>query len=113
MIAKRDGMIDWNKPARAVHDHARGMTPWPGAFTFAPERICVHRTRVHDASARPGAPPGTVVGIGADAIVVACETGAVALLELQRESKRKMDAATFVRGLGWAVGKRLGEESGA
>ena len=33
LLEKKDGQIDWNRPAQQVHDHVRGMTPWPGAFT--------------------------------------------------------------------------------
>src|SRR5271155_5114992 len=35
VLKKEDGRIDWAKSARQVHDHVRGMSPWPGAFTRA------------------------------------------------------------------------------
>jgi methionyl-tRNA formyltransferase len=49
MLEKEMGRIDFAKPARAVHDHVRGMTPWPGAFTASRGKtLKVHATRVTD-----------------------------------------------------------------
>ncbi|HEX3343297.1 MAG TPA: methionyl-tRNA formyltransferase, partial [Polyangiaceae bacterium] len=61
MLAKDRGRIEWSKTARQVHDHVRGMSPWPGAFTSARGKaLKVHATRVVDGTA-VGAAPGQVV----------------------------------------------------
>jgi methionyl-tRNA formyltransferase len=98
MIKKEDGALDFAQDAQAVHDRARGLYPWPGAFTaLAGRRIKVHVTRVVEAGSRLGE-PGVVLSAAADGIVVACGSGAVRLVELQLEGKRRMDAAAFLAG---------------
>lgn len=98
MIKKEDGALDFNDSAQAVHDRARGFYPWPGAFTaLAERRIKLHVTRVVEREGRL-AEPGSVLSADASGIVVACGQGAVRLLELQLDGKRKMDAGAFLAG---------------
>jgi methionyl-tRNA formyltransferase len=98
MIKKEDGALDFTHSAQAVHDRARGFYPWPGAFTaLASRRIKVHVTRVAETQGKLGE-PGVVLGADSHGILVACGSGAVRLLELQLEGKRRMDAAAFLAG---------------
>jgi methionyl-tRNA formyltransferase len=98
MIKKEDGALDFAQSAQAVHDRARGFYPWPGAFTaLAARRIKVHVTRVAEREGTLGV-PGTVLRADASGIVVACGSGAVRLVELQLEGKKRMDAAAFLAG---------------
>jgi methionyl-tRNA formyltransferase len=88
--------IDWSRPAQAVHDHIRGLSPFPGAWCELaidgkPTRLKVLRTTV----AAGSAPPGTVID---DALTIACGEGAVRILELQRAGRQAMKAADFLRG---------------
>src|SRR5207302_9626601 len=78
-IAKNETRIDWARPWKAVHDHCRGLSPFPGAWFELPGagRIKVLRTT---RSERSGA-PGTVLD---DRLTIACGAGAVRLLEVQR-----------------------------
>jgi methionyl-tRNA formyltransferase len=108
-IAKDDGRIDWSLRARAVHDHVRAMSPWPGAFTTsAGGRVRVHRTSVVAESDRAGE-PGTLVRAARDGARVACGEGTIAIEELQLDGKRRMTAAEALPGLRWRVGLVLGE----
>ena len=96
-IEKAEARIDWSKPAEDVHNHIRGLSPFPGAwFELAlngqPVRVKAIRSTLADFSAAPGT-------IGKD-LTVACGTGAVRLITVQREGKGAMDAATFLRGVG-------------
>jgi methionyl-tRNA formyltransferase len=96
-IEKAESRIDWSRPARAVHDHVRGLSPFPGAwfeadFGRGPERIKVLRT----AMAMGDAPPGARL---ADDLTVACGDGAVRLVEVQRAGKGPMTADEFLRGV--------------
>jgi methionyl-tRNA formyltransferase len=105
-LDKSETGIDFTRPAAEVHNHVRGLSPFPGAWFAAggdrPERIKVLRTRL-----APGAgPPGTV--LDAAALTVACGKGAVELVELQRAGKRPMAAAELVRGFPLRPGMRLG-----
>lgn len=110
ILKKGDGRIDWGAPARAVHDHVRGMSPWPGAFTTARGKLLkVHATRVTDAPAG-GAPkpPGTVVLADKSRVVVACADRAVELVRVQLEGKRAVTASEWFGGRGVAEGDVLG-----
>jgi methionyl-tRNA formyltransferase len=102
-IEKGEAGIDFTRPAAQVHNHVRGLSPFPGAW-FAVgergERIKVLRTRIAAASGAPGTLLDT-------ALTVACGEGAVQLLELQRAGKRPMAAAEFLRGFPLRPGMRL------
>ena len=100
-IDKGETRIDWTKPAKAVHDHVRGLSPFPGAWCeIAGERVKVLRSRV---VAGEGA-PGTVLD---GALAIACGAGAVRLVEVQRAGAKPMAAEAFLRGLAVTAGTVL------
>jgi methionyl-tRNA formyltransferase len=108
MLKKEDGRIDFGKPARAVHDHVRGMTPWPGASTTARGKtVKVHATRVTDVP-QGKAEPGTVVFADKSRVVVACGERGVELTRIQLEGKKPIGAGDWFLGRGIAEGDRLG-----
>ncbi len=110
MLRKEDGRIDFAKSARTVHDHVRGMKPWPGAFTSARGKMLkVHATRVTDLPSGGKTEPGLVVLADKTRTVVACGERAVELLEVQVEGKKIVSAADWFAGRGVAEGDRLGE----
>jgi methionyl-tRNA formyltransferase len=95
-IDKNETRIDWTKPWKAVHDHCRGLSPFPGAWfelpgAGAPARIKVLRTTRGEGSGTPG----TAVD---DRLTIACGSGAVGILELQRAGGKAMKAEEFLRG---------------
>jgi methionyl-tRNA formyltransferase len=95
-IDKAEARIDWRRPARALHDHIRGLAPFPGAFFEADlghgvERVKVLRTQVEDGAGAPG----TVLD---DLGLVACGAGALRLLRVQRAGKGEMGIEEFLRG---------------
>jgi methionyl-tRNA formyltransferase len=103
LLEKEHGRIDFARPARAVHDHVRGMSPWPGAFaTLAGERIKVHRTRVVDEHGPHGA-PGTVL----PGLHVACGEGRIAIESVQRDGGKRLAADAFRAGQRLAEGARF------
>jgi methionyl-tRNA formyltransferase len=96
-IEKAEARIDWNQPAEAVHNHIRGLSPFPGAWfelelAGKPVRVKVLRSTLASGSGAPG----TLL----PDLTIACATGAVRLVQVQREGKTPMDAATFLRGAG-------------
>jgi len=98
--------IDWSRPARDVHNLIRGLSPYPGAWFEANlngkrERIKVLRSTLATGSG----PPGALLD---DSLTVACEGGAVRLVEVQRAGKRPMAAEAFLRGVALAPGTVLG-----
>lgn len=110
MLEKSDARLDFTRSARAVHDQVRGLSPWPGAETSAAaQRVKVHVTRVEADAGSRGA-PGTVLGIDARGIEVACGEGSVLLVELQLDGKKRARASDVANGLRLAVGARIGGE---
>jgi methionyl-tRNA formyltransferase len=104
-ISNEDSRIDWAQPAQAVHNHIRGLSPFPGAFFEAdfgrgPERIKVLRSRVCAGAGAPGALLG-------EELTVACGEGALELVEIQRAGKAPMKPLEFLRGVR-AKPERLG-----
>jgi methionyl-tRNA formyltransferase len=101
-IDKNETRIDWSKPWKAVHDHCRGLSLFPGAWSELPGagRIKVLRSTRGEGSG----PPGTVLD---DPLTIACGDGAVRILELQRAGGRPMKAEEFLRGTDVAAGTRL------
>ncbi|MES2905553.1 MAG: methionyl-tRNA formyltransferase [Pseudomonadota bacterium] len=100
-IEKAESRIDWSQPAQDVHNHIRGLSPFPGAwFEYQGERIKVLRSRV--ATGIGGA--GTVLD---DQLTVACGGGAVQLITLQRAGKQPMNAEELLRGFSIPAGEKL------
>lgn len=101
-IEKAEARIDWTRPAQEVHNRIRGLSPFPGAW-FALEdgtRVKVLRS----ALAQGAGAPGTVLGTD---LSIACGSGAVRLVELQKAGKQPMAADVFLRGNPLAAGSRL------
>jgi methionyl-tRNA formyltransferase len=108
ILDKEDGRIAWSQPARAVHDHVRGMTSWPGAFTAVQGKtLKVLESRVGDADLAAAA-PGTVVAAGKQGIDVACAQGTLRILRAQVEGRKALGAAELVGGRALALGMVLG-----
>lgn len=107
-----DGDVDWSKSARVVHNHIRGLSPWPGAWAMHEgTRLKLYRSRLlDDASAyADGNAPGTVLDARPGGpLVVACGQGAVELVEVQQPGKTVLPAGDFLNGYDLAVGDRLG-----
>ena len=112
MLTKEDGAIDWKKTAKEIHDHVRGMSPWPGAFTRAHGKIVkVHSTRIPaeiDGSSQKQADPGKVVFADKVRVIVACGSGMLELGRVQLEGKKAILATEWHLGRGIAAGEILG-----
>lgn len=102
-ISKGETQIDWSKPAKVVHNHIRGISPFPGAWFKAIiqvggdkppkiERVKVLRSKVADVQFAE-------LTLKDGNIFVPCGEGAIELLELQRECKKPMRAEDFINGL--------------
>jgi methionyl-tRNA formyltransferase len=101
-IDKNETRIDWTQSWRQVHDHCRGLSPFPGAwFELASAgRVKVLRTTKGDGSGQPGQ-------VLDDKLTVACGEGAVRLVELQRPGGKPMRTDEFLRGMPIARGTVL------
>ncbi|MDR3494258.1 MAG: methionyl-tRNA formyltransferase [Ancalomicrobiaceae bacterium] len=104
-IDKAETRIDWSLPAAEVHNRVRGLSPLPGAWCEMPlakrlERVKIFRSELADGSG----PAGTVLD---DRLTVACGTGAIRLVELQKAGGKTLDTVAFQRGAAIAPGTRL------
>jgi methionyl-tRNA formyltransferase len=108
-IGNNDARIDWGWDAQRLHDHVRGLSPFPGAFFEAdlgkgPERVKVIRGTLAGGPDVVAA-PGTLLDASG---VVACGAGAIRLVQVQRAGKAAMSAADFLNGARLKPGDRLG-----
>jgi len=103
-IHDEDCRIPWAESAEDVHNHVRGLSPYPGAWTMHDDtRLKIYRTR----RAQGDGAPGTVLATD-DRLLVACETDAVEVVTIQRPGKSRLDAPDFLNGYALAPGDRLG-----
>jgi methionyl-tRNA formyltransferase len=107
LLKKEDGRIDWTRAAADIHNQVRGLQPSPGAYTrFRGQTLHVRRARVAEGD-RAGARPGTVAGV--KPLTVICGSGALELLEVQSEGRKRVAAADFANGQRIAENEVLGE----
>jgi methionyl-tRNA formyltransferase len=93
-ISKDETRIDWVQPCQAVHNHCRGLSPFPGAWCelAGSGRMKVLRTTKGSGEGQPGR-------VLDDKLTIACGTGSVRLVELQRAGGKPMSTDEFLRGL--------------
>ena len=104
-IDKNETRIDWTRSWQAVHDHCRGLSPFPGAWFDLPDAGGAARVKVLRTTRSEGSgAPGTVID---EELTVACGEGAVRILELQRAGRQPMKVAEFLRGTSVRPGTHL------
>ena len=95
MLEKTMCPIDWSKTAQQVHDHVRGLHPWPVATMELGQTLFkVHETRVVSGSGAPG----KILELNKNGLVVACGEGAVEIRSLQAQGGKRMAAPDYFRG---------------
>jgi methionyl-tRNA formyltransferase len=104
-IDKAETRIDWTRPAREVHDKIRGFSPAPGCWTEmplggGPERVKLLRSI-------PGVGSGAPGEVLDERLTVACGSGAVQIMELQRAGGKLLSCDEFLRGAKIAAGAML------
>ena len=107
MITKDDTRIRWEEPAEQCRNRIRAFSPKPGAFThWRGKTLKLWRAEV--APRTEDAVPGTIIACAPDDFRVACGEGALRLLEVQPESRPRMEIRAFLNGYRPQVGERLG-----
>ena len=95
MLDKSMCPIDWTKTAQQVHDHVRGLHPWPVATaTIGGTFFKIHETRIVEGSGLPG----QILGLSKTGVRIACGEGAVEIRLLQAEGGKRMAAPDYFRG---------------
>lgn len=104
-ISKEETHIDFSKPARDVHNHIRGLSPFPGAWFEAEVGGKLERIKVLASALAEGeGDTGTVIGEDA---TIACGSGAVRLVRLQKAGGKPLEVKEFLRGTPLPLGLRL------
>ena len=104
-INNEEARIDWTRSAQDIHNHVRGLSPFPGAFCVmegpkGPERLKVLRTAREAGQGEPGLALD-------DHLLIACGEGAVRLLDVQRAGSKPMKAEDLLRGFAVPRGTKL------
>jgi len=98
-VKAEEARIDWRKEPRALELESRAFDPWPGSYAFlGGERVHLFGIRNVRWSGVPAGAPGEVVGVEEDGTVVRAGSGFVKVTEFQSAGKRRMDAASWLRG---------------
>lgn len=107
LLKKEDGVLNWKEAATALSNRIRGLTPWPGAYTYHGEE----RWQIWRAQAAPvgcaEAALGTILEITKDALRVATGKGALLIQEIQPASGKRLSIGQYLAGHHVAVGALL------
>ena len=105
LIKKEDGLIDWKKTSGQISSQVRAFNPWPGAFTHIGGKLL----KVWEVQPVPvSGKAGDIIDSDKTSFTVACGDGAVRILALQPEGKKKMDTSAFLLGNRIEIGEHLG-----
>jgi len=101
-IFKDDCLIRWNRHITGVHNFIRGLSPYPGAYTFleSPDGSA-SSLKIFRSTAEPadhGHPPGTLITDGVNFLRIAAEGGYIMVHDLQLEGRKRMKTGEFLRG---------------
>ncbi|WP_411844032.1 methionyl-tRNA formyltransferase [Salinicoccus sp. HZC-1] len=108
-ISKADELLDWNRDARDVFNHIRGLSPWPGAYTIFNDK----RLKIYGANKpadRSDKNPGAITAVTDSGFTVACGDGyTIEVTEVQLSGKKKTNAHHFTAGRQDLIGAHLGQ----
>lgn len=110
ILKKEDGLIDWSVRAASLANRVRGLSPWPGAYTF----LGGERWNVWNAVSTIGPTtekPGTIVTVNKQSILVATGDGLLEIREIQTANSKRMSVAQFLAGHHVKVGEQLGSSA--
>ncbi|MGN0154867.1 MAG: methionyl-tRNA formyltransferase [Lachnospiraceae bacterium] len=112
MLTKDMGRLDFTQDAVTLERLIRGLNPWPSAYTRIKDKTLkvfsaevIDETELNDM----GTQAGTVIAVDKGSFTVRCGTGALRILNLQLEGKKRMDTAAFLLGYDIHKGMQLGE----
>ena len=107
---KAFGELHFDETAQSLERKVRGLNSWPSAYTFYKgKRLKIWESRAVDCKEAQKALPGTVLEVLKDSILVATKDGALRILQVQQEGKRRMTVKEFLLGCTIKTGERLGK----
>jgi methionyl-tRNA formyltransferase len=111
LLQKEDGLIDWSLPAMAIANRVRGLSPWPGAYTFAGEErwtLCRASAESGDVRRSGDSQPGAIMHVNKDSLLVATGNGLLMITELKPANSRRMSIHDYLAGHPVRLGLILG-----
>ena len=114
LLSKEDGRLNWADSAQNLHNRARAVNPWPGAWCEWKEDYCrteteplkIWRTQVIEGN-YGGAIPGAILQVKDDAMLVQTGDGILKILEVQSPGKPRMNPESWARGHHAGSGKKF------
>lgn len=107
LLTKEDELLDWHQDARSLHNRVRGLSPFPGAYSyFNGKRLKILRSSYNPEPV--DADCGQIISIDSQSINIATASGVLMIKELQPEGKKRMDVSSFACGYGIKKGMFLG-----
>jgi methionyl-tRNA formyltransferase len=104
LLKKGDGLIDWGLSAGAIHNRVRGLSPWPGAYSYLDQKIIkLIATGVLDGIGEPG----LLYERDKNTLAAGTGNGLLSILSIQPEGKKPMTAGEFMRGHRGIAGKKF------
>jgi len=105
-LKKEMGCVDWSEDATKIERYVRGLNPWPGSYTYLNGK----QLKIWKAQAVEGKNDefGRVCAVDKNSITVSCGNGALKLLEVQLEGKKRMEVSVFLLGNRMSVGDNIG-----
>jgi methionyl-tRNA formyltransferase len=97
-LEKSDGIVDWSRPARTIHNQIRGLHPWPHAYSDLQSRRCLLLESAVEPYAPTDATPGVILEAEKDRLYVQTGDGALRILRLQMEGRKPLAARDFLAG---------------
>ncbi len=108
-LTKAMGQIDWSKDAVSLERWIRGLNSWPSAYTiFGGKTLKIWEAQVAEENGAQKAEPGQVVSVSREGFTVACGQGALQILSLQLEGKKRVLTREFLLGYQVEPGMILG-----
>jgi methionyl-tRNA formyltransferase len=96
-LKKEDGCINWNTSAQEILQRIRGMTPWPGCFTYIKGKLLkIYHAEIKEKEILTS--PGKILRVTEHGVEVATGKGAISLKEIQMEGKKRMAVREFIKG---------------
>ncbi|MDH5668439.1 MAG: methionyl-tRNA formyltransferase [Nitrospira sp.] len=106
LLKKEDGAIDWSTDAQSIANRIRGLSPWPGAYTFyGQERWNIWKAAAAQTPTQEQ--PGTLLAVTKQSLTVSTGGGALEILEIQAANSKRMSIAQFLAGHRLNPGEQL------
>jgi methionyl-tRNA formyltransferase len=106
LLKKEQGLIDWTLSAEEIHNRIRGLSPWPGAYSFLDNKMI----KIISSETRPGSgEPGALFERDRNALEAGTGSGLLRIVSIQPEGRKPMSAGEFLRGHRGVAGKKFGK----